>query len=336
MPHYALLILPSANRVYGQAAPVLAAAELAVVLDGFVERPEVALIAKVPYLTFEAELLGDDAMHRIASLSSAYALFERDGEALLPIELPRVARFDDDLVTIPRYTGKTNEAFTALLVNVTRAAAGWPTDHMRLLDPVCGRGTTLSQGLLAGFRVAGIEIEGRAVDAYEQFLTTWLQDKRLKHTVHGGRIRRDGKVVGRRVDVVIGSSKAELAGGGATSVTVVHDDARFATKHFSKRSFDLIVGDLPYGVQHGSGRGGERSRSPLALVQTALEGWIEVLRPGGAIGLAFNTKILPRPDLVAALAAGGIEVRDSGPWLEFEHRVDRAIQRDLVVAVSSP
>jgi tRNA G10 N-methylase Trm11 len=30
--------------------------------------------------------------------------------------------------------------------------------HFRLLDPLCGRGTTLNQALLYGFDAAGIEI----------------------------------------------------------------------------------------------------------------------------------------------------------------------------------
>ena len=47
------------------------------------------------------------------------ALFERDGDALRPVELPRRDRFDDDLLTILKYPGKTNELFTKLLLNVT-------------------------------------------------------------------------------------------------------------------------------------------------------------------------------------------------------------------------
>lgn len=332
MARLALLVAPNANRVYGQTAPALAAAELEVVGGDQVRAVEQVELGGVPYLTFEVDAI-DVAASFVGSLSSTFACFEVEGERLRPIKAPRSERYDDDLVTIPRYTGKTNEAFTKLLVNVTRAAATVAGGHqVRLLDPVCGRGTTLSVGLVNGFRVAGIEIEGRAVDAYEQVLTTWLQDKRLKHTVDHARIRRDGKVVGRRFDVIVGSSKAELAAGGATTVSVVNDDARVAAKHFAMRSIDVIAGDLPYGVQHGSGPAGERTRNPLTLVQAGLAEWRQLLRAGGAIGLSFNTKVLPRAEIASAMAAHGLEVMDGGPWLRFEHRVDRTIQRDLIVA----
>lgn len=333
MPRYALLVLPNANRVYGHAAPALAMAELEVVLGGAVDDVHEEDIAGIPYVLFATlDAMDHRALAELATLSSAFALFQREGDALRPLALPQSAVFDDDLITIQRYPGKTNEAFTALLVNVTRAAATIAAgQQVRLLDPVCGRGTTLNQGLLLGWRVGGVEIDAKSVDAYEQFLTTWLQDKRIKHDVARGRIRRDGKVVGRRVDIAIGSSKAEVEAGGATSATVVNDDTRFTATHFPKRSFDVIVGDLPYGVQHGS-RAGERSRSPMALVHAALEGWVGVLRPGGAIGLAFNTKVVPRAEMVEALSGTGLDVMDGGPWLRFEHRVDRSIQRDLIVA----
>ena len=95
-------------------------------------------------------------------------------------------------------------------------------------------------------------------------------------------------------------------------------------EHFHKPEFDLLVADLPYGVQH--------ARRPLSLLEEALPGWMRVLRPGGGIGLAFNTRISKRPDLVALLQAAGLRVFDDGPFQEFEHRVDQAIQRDLVVA----
>ena len=99
---------------------------------------------------------------------------------------------------------------------------------------------------------------------------------------------------------------------------------------------DVVVADAPYGVQHGSharGPGGGRDRSPLGLVEAALPGWLRALRPGGAVGLAWNTHVAPRADALAVLAAAGLEPLDEGPWRELEHRVDSSIQRDVVVAV---
>lgn len=311
---YVLLVLPAANRVYGRAAVGgLLAAELSLLSGGRVGVDDVAVevIGGVPYLAFPCE--GDVGF--VAYASGAYALFLREGEVLRPVALPPVERFDDDLVTIQRYVGKTNEQFTRLLLNVALAAwGGGSFESARVLDPVAGRGTTLNQALLYGCSVAGVELDGRAVDAYETFLTTWLKDKRVKHRVTRARVRRGGKVVGRRFDV---------GGEGGVSVAMVHDDTRFVGEHFRRGSFDVVVGDLPYGVQH-AGRG------VADLVESALPGWVEALARGGAMALAFNTRVLARSALVGLLGGVGLEVLDVGP---FSHRVDQSIHRDVVVAV---
>jgi hypothetical protein len=57
-----------------------------------------------------------------------------------------------------------------------------------------------------------------------------------------------------------------------------------------------------------------------------------LLRDGGAIGISWNTYVLPREELVALLEGNGLAVRDSLAYQGFEHRVDQAIQRDLIVA----
>jgi tRNA G10 N-methylase Trm11 len=113
---------------------------------------------------------------------------------------------------------------------------------------------------------------------------------------------------------------------------LVNDDTTFAGEHYRKPVFDLVVTDLPYGVQHASkARPGAPSRDPRSLVDAALDGWIGAMKPGAALGLSWNTKVWPRAELVAMLADHGLmPVTHS---VDFEHRVDQAITRDLVVAV---
>ena len=62
-------------------------------------------------------------------------------------------------------------------------------------------------------------------------------------------------------------------------------------------------------------------------------GWIGAMKPGAAIGMSWNAKVLPRPQLVGILLDHGLEPKTSAAHLQFEHRVDQAITRDLVVAV---
>jgi len=65
----------------------------------------------------------------LGNLSSVYALFEVAGELLRPVEVTRLDRFDDDLITIQKYQGKTNEHFTKLLLNVTLLASEHAREH---------------------------------------------------------------------------------------------------------------------------------------------------------------------------------------------------------------
>jgi SAM-dependent methyltransferase len=364
MRRYAFLILPSHNRVYADAAPSLARAELAVLSaalpDGVISEESVAetVIGGVPYLTFEAgELSGRDA-DLLANLSSLYALFEvagpldaegPAGELLRPVPLRRLDRFDDDLLTILKYQGKTNEQFTKLLLNVTLASSAFAgaleSRRLSVLDPLCGRGTTLNQALMYGFDAYGADIDARDVEAYAVFIQRWLKDKRLKHRADFSPVRRDRKVVARRLTAEFAASKDEYKAGDVQRLEVVEADTARVGEFFRPASADLVVTDLPYGVQHGShgsGRsgGGERprdggktlARSPLDLLRAAAPEWARALRPGGALGISWNTHVARREDAAGALAAAGLQVLDDGPYRAFRHRVDQAITRDILIA----
>ena len=343
MTRYAMLVAPSANRVYAHAAPQLTLAELAVldatVAQGRLGAAEVIELAGVPYVVFEGDLTPDDLRH-VANVSTALALFEREGDLLRPVALHRLDRFDDDLLTILKYQGKTNDLFTRMLLNVTvqsSASAGRAlTDRLRVLDPLCGRGTTLNQVLMYGWHAAGVDLDARDVEAYAAFLPTWLKRKRIKHTAGTSRLRRDGRTLGQRFQAEVAPDKESWAAGEAITVTVDHADTLAVPDIFKAGGFDVIVTDAPYGVQHGSRSGGALQRSPLDLLAAALPGWVRVLRPGGAIGIAVNNRTSPRAQTLALLADAGLEPLDSGAYRGFEHRVDQAIVRDIVVAVKVP
>jgi hypothetical protein len=49
------------------------------------------------------------------------------------------------------------------------------------------------------------------------------------------------------------------------------------------------------------------------------------------LGISWNTHVAKRADAAAVLAASGLVVLDDGPYLRFEHRVDQAITRDILV-----
>jgi SAM-dependent methyltransferase len=339
VPRYALLLRASANRVFGESAFDLAAGELELLgprvlgESGSIGR---ARIAGVDYVTVDvAQPIETTGLDALANLSGLHAVFGVDDDARFqPLELVPRRVLDEDLVTIQRYPGKTNEAFTHLLVNLALAAGdgtleGWLAgERLRLLDPVCGRGTTLNRAALHGIDALGIEVDQRDVAAYETFVTTWLQDKRLKHTVQRATLRKGRPSTAHRVTITYGPSKDPAT---HRIIDVVHDDSRAAREHHKARSVDLLVGDLPYGVQHGSTAGRPApSRDPGELLAEALPVWRDVLRPGGGVALAWNRRTLPRSRLVELATDAGLELADASDD-RFVHRVDRSITRDVLV-----
>ncbi|MDR0435755.1 MAG: site-specific DNA-methyltransferase [Propionibacteriaceae bacterium] len=378
MTDYLLLLAPAANRVYAQATPVLAAAELE--LTGGFEAICPTEVAGVSYVGFSAATLGSDELAIVAKQSAALALFARlpaapsaltpsleaafceprppvgsaataeagknergqdVKEALHPIALPPAFVMDDDLVSIPKYHGKTNEQFTRLLLNVTLAACRTGAARPEVLDPLAGRGTTLTTAWLYGLDAAGVEVDDKAFEAMAAYLKTYLRTKRFKHTAAITPVRRDGRALGRRFD-------ATLKDAPNLKLSVFTGDTRDSAKLYGKRRFDCIVTDAPYGVSHGarndvggSGAAGRRpapvprTRSPEKLLAEAIPVWASQLKPGGALGIAYNTFTQPREQLLDGCRAAGLEPMTGGAWERLAHRVDQAILRDVVVAVQA-
>jgi 16S rRNA G966 N2-methylase RsmD len=332
MSRYLMLRTPSANRVYAGEAGPLTAAELELTA-GFAREVGEADVAGVGYLSFEADSLEEGHLEAIARQSACFALFESDGDLLRPVALPPSFVLDDDLVTIPKYQGKTNEQFTQLLVNVTLSAVTRePTGPRQVLDPLAGRGTTLSTALRLGHDAYGVERDEKAFEQMAAFYKTYLRRGRVKHTADVTAVRRNAKTIGQRFDATLTVDDRRL------QMTAFTGDTRDSATLFGKKKFDAIVTDAPYGVAHGSrtdvrGVSGRRDRSAAGLLREAVPVWAGQLMHGGALGLSWNTLGLTREDLAGFLADAGLVVQEGGAWERFAHRVDSSIRRDLIVAV---
>ncbi|MEO1059253.1 MAG: SAM-dependent methyltransferase, partial [Actinomycetota bacterium] len=247
---------------------------------------------------------------------------------LRPITMTRIASVPDDIVTIQRYGGKTNEQFTHLLFNVTvcnSLAVARRTTRPRVLDPVAGRGTTLNRTLVAGYDALGIERSTTDVEHYRNFFTTWLRNHRIKHRTERERVRKGPAAGTERYSWFLRDGP---------TTTMIRADATHTDAVIPAGSIDAVVGDLPYGVRHRAAAGaGDPERSPGALVADAVPGWRRVLRPGAAVGLAWNTKTLPRDELHRMLVEAEFEPIELPR--SFAHDVDRSIRRDLIVARAS-
>ncbi|MEV0713695.1 SAM-dependent methyltransferase [Asanoa sp. NPDC050611] len=338
---YAMLILPSANRVYAESSVELTAAELEIfagaVLGGGIADIAAEDIAGVSYVTFDSAPLDERATRFLANLSSIYALFAVEGGGLLrPVPLHRLDRFDDDLVTIPKYAGKTNEQFTKLLLNATLMGSAF-ADRMlerrfTVLDPLAGRGTTLNQAMMYGYDAYGVDRDQKDFEAYGAFIQRWLKEKRIKHKAEHGPVRRNRQVVGRRLQITLAASKEDYKAADTQRIDMVNADTTRTLEFWKSGSVDLVVADAPYGVQHGSRTAKGLDRGPLELLRVAAPAWAGALRPGGALGLSWNTLVADRAAAADILAGAGLEVVDTPAHRRLAHRVDQAIRRDVLIA----
>ena len=98
-----------------------------------------------------------------------------------------------------------------------------------------------------------------------------------------------------------------------------------------KQRADLLVADLPYGIQHAP-QGGERKESFVALLQRSLPAWRSALKPGAGLALSYNTLTLPRKRLWALVQEAGFvpvyPVEDD----RMMHFVEQAVTRDVLLA----
>ena len=342
MATYGTLVLPAANRVYAQASPRLLQAELGVfnrtVLGDSLSDIREETVGGVPYVCFEADELSERDIAYLSNLSSCYALFQiLEENCLRPIELHRLDRFDDDLISIQKYPGKTNEHFTKLLVNVALLSSRFASEMLdrkfSLIDPLCGRGTTLNQALMYGFDATGLDIDKKDFQSYSTFIQTYLKRAKLKHKAHMSSVRRNGKQVAQKLEVTLSESKEKYKSGDTLDLAVFNADTLKAAEIVGKAKYDILVADAPYGVQHGSRTSDQGlARSPIDLLKKAAPIWAGLLRTGGAMAIAWNVRVADRGDVEIILKKAGLEVLAEGPYLELEHWVEQAITRDVIVA----
>ena len=340
MERIAILLNPSSNRVYGLHSARLALAELALAgkyaLDESIENSTETLIGGVSYLTFGVQQLTTHDARILSNLSATFALFRLDGGSLIPIEKSLLDQLPDDLITIQRYQGKTNEQFTKLLINAAAFVSSFAPTYLDrrflVLDPLCGRGSTLNQALLLGWDAIGLDLDAKDVEAYATFIQRWLKDHRLKHKASFGPLRRDGRVLAKRLEVSFAATKEQYKSEVVQRLEVLAADTTQTAEFVRAGSIDLIVADAPYGVRHGSTTGGSLTRSPLNLLDAAAPGWLMTLRRGGGLALAWNTKVAPRHAAAGALEKAGFEVLEPDEATNLLNRVDRSIERDVLLA----
>ncbi len=354
MVNYAILANPGHNRVYFEASEGISLAELMIAARAFstpCENFRLEEIGGVPYYLLDAErALTRREVGILSRLSFCYAIFtvERSGgeKILRPVCKVDATFFNPSVSSILKYSGKTNELFTRTMINAALYSSDFSgeTGRIHLLDPVSGKGTTLYEGLICGFDVSGVDIGEKVVHEASVYFKKFLESEKFKHSLHSERLSGENKSYRSRVyRFDFAPTKEDFKNAEKLRhLTMVAGDARFADRYFKKNSFHLVVGDLPYGVAHGNVAGqwkpsdgkafSSPTRNPKELLRACLPALKKVLKPGGALALAWNTFVLPKAQMAEVLEQNGFAVLTGGPYDMFEHRVDQAIKRDILLA----
>ena len=333
---YALLLKPHANIRYRQSLEKLALIELKCMLEawGMQDVPVgTQTIENESFITFETDRLTDAAWCEISRHSSVCFAAEYMPDGLMrPLRRHVQGVMPDDLPHVLKYKGKTNADFTQMMLHCAKAASDFATssEALRVLDPMCGKGTTLFCALCEGHDAVGVDMDLKALQETDNYFERSLKLHRIKHkrteqslTLKGGNARA--------VAYTAAPDAQSMKDGSALKLELIGGDAARLGELVKPGSVHLIASDLPYGVQHAPKEKGGLS-SLGRLVQRVAPGCARALKPGGALAFSFNIFTLRRKEVEQVLTEAGLHVLSEGPYADFSHWVEQAVERDVVVA----
>lgn len=329
---FAILINPKHFRNYNTSSEKILLAEFNILNRkyNFASNIEIKEICDINYLLFDAESI-TNIIEEISNLSFNLALFEIKNDLLKPIKKERNDFVNSNISSMLKYSGKTNEYFTELMLNIASNLID-KKDDINLLDPICGKGTTLFEGLVKGYNCYGIEIAPKVVDEIAVFLRKFLENERYKFNLKKEKFSGANKSF--KAERYIFDITKNKENRDNKHFEVVSGNTIYADKIFKKDYFDIIIGDLPYGVKHSNITNEKQNsftRSPKELLQNSLSVWKNLLNNDGIMILSWNTFLLKRNEFVSLLEEKGLKLVDIDSINNFEHRVDQAINRDLIV-----
>jgi hypothetical protein len=329
MPTLLAQITPQRSTQYGSLASHLAPYELQLSpLGPYLNNLTAVSIGSQEYIRAEIEQLPrPEQLREFSLLATVSALFEYfdqladiPGPLLRPVLLPTYAALPLDLPLTRRYRGKTNELFTHFLCNLARYSSTFreqPWSNLRVFDPLAGGGTTLLTALVLGAHVAGIEQNEQDVQTTAAFLRDYLHEAHIACQLKEERFKK----LGRRWLFTINKP-------GQDCILAQGDTVNSAALLPGFKP-QLIVTDLPYGIQH--------SGPLISLLSVAMPVWGKMLSPGGALVFAWDATRFSRHEMIHLVQQlSPLRICNEPPYPALVHRVDRVIkQREILVAVNA-
>lgn len=332
---FALLVKSHANVRYAQSMQKLATLECECMLYALQANANVRVesLANIPFLILETDGMDERSWSYLSRHSAVAMAALRDGEWLKPLALQSDWYLEPELAQVLKYKGKTNADFTMMMLNCARSASAFALDPspLTVLDPLCGRGTSLFCALQCGDHAIGVETDESAVHDADVYLEHFLQFHRYKHRhEEQSRTLRAGGAV-REKRFTLAQNAEAYKQGDTRTVRILRGNTVQTDEMLGRACCHLIVADLPYGVQHAP-KDAKELGTFHGLLDGALPAYYRALKPGGAIAIAFNTYTLPRADVIGALRKAGFVPLEQPPFDDFSHWVEQAVNRDMVVA----
>jgi|GEM_PF-806112 len=314
---YALLISPSAKSAYFADYVSVAKAELKFVLG--LDKCKLEKKGDLEFFIISAQ---ESQLIQALSLSFVMGAFEKTTAGLIPIDLSPHLRFHSDFVFGSKYKGKTNEHLTKLLINLGLSCVKDASkENIKLLDPMCGRGTTLMWALRYGMNCRGIERETSVLPEIRQHLKKWCKLHKQKHSLKEGFVTKaNKKQSGKFIELTLPKKNDDPE----LKAQIICGDTREADTLLNEEKFHIIASDLPYGVQHTTQDG---KRNPIETLNECAYSWKKCLKPNGYIVLAYNKYIPKREAVIDAFTSVGM----SHVPFEAPHRMSESIVRDIVI-----
>ncbi len=331
---YCFQLLHHANIRYQESLNLLGAAELSAILQAMDIHAPVAqqTIGGAPFLCFDAPAMSPAQLAQCARHSALAFFSTEEGGLLRPMDVSRSDYLPRDLAEVLKYKGKTSATFTHMMINLARTAS--PVFDAQtpptVLDPLCGRGTTLFVALQQGMNSVGMDMDRRDLKEAADYLSRYLQFHRLKHRLEQGACTARGQSIPDAL-YTLASSKQAFQAKDTRSLRLLLGDTGCIGQLMKKTPADLLVTDLPYGVQHAP-QAGHRPENFAGMLRRVLPAWHDALKPGAGVAISFNSLTLSRQTLAELLSAAGFTPREDPPYTHLEHFVEQAVTRDVVIA----
>lgn len=332
---YAMLLKPHANPRYRQSLHTLALRELSCTLNawGIEAEPACIQLGGEGFLTFETDEMTPEAWAAVSANAGCCFACEMQGGALFPKARTGPSYLPNELSQVLKYKGKTNPDFTLMLLHCALAASdfGGETQPLTVLDPACGKGTTLFCALQEGYNAVGADVDQKALEEADVYLERFLKLNRFKHKRGESSLTlpKGGGV--RQVRYALSAAPEAFKAGDTRELRLIDTQAFLLGTLLRPGSCHLAVCDMPYGIQHAPKEGKQISSLERLLSEIAVV-CAKALADGGALALSFNDYTLSRRSVLSAVQAAGLRPLVEPPFVGFAHWVEQAVNRDVVIA----